>query len=531
MKEHTFQDSVREAWNDLEIPVWLASTLLHIALLFTARQVVIPPSPPPAEASLKTRLLEIPEPEVIEEPEPVVELPPVETPNETQDEILAVDVPTDPPMATEVADPIEQEIASLSPVDNPATDAISAMLEGNNAKALAVKGTGGILNGRGKGNKLGLLASQGGSKETEDAVHWGLDWLARHQFPDGHWSLDHSPLAKGPTTGVGSTRNMVAATGMAVLPFLASGYTHKEGPYRPVVTAALKYLIANQQPNGLLESPGGYSPGTLFYAHGLAAIPLCEAYALTKDPYLEAPATAAIRFLLETQNTAGGWRYSIGDGQCDTSVLGWQLMAMKSARLAGIEVPEEAFNRCKAFLESVRMGPARERFGYMAEKNRVEVHRELSTTSIGQLCLQFMGLPQGDPTLEKAVDYMLATPPNVQNRDCYYWYYATQVIHNVQGPKWDKWNREMKRVLVASQDTNQTSTDHGSWDPAQPVLDRSGKEGGRHMVTCFHVLCLEVYYRYLPIYVVENLSDPAPAKPKPPEEKEKLREREKPGAS
>jgi hypothetical protein len=51
------------------------------------------------------------------------------------------------------------------------------------------------------------------------------------------------------------------------------------------------------------------------------------------------------------------------------------------------------------------------------------------------------------------------------------------------------------------------------------------------MVTCFHVLCLEVYYRYLPIYVVENLNAPQPEKSKPPEEKEKRKEKEKPGAS
>jgi hypothetical protein len=512
MKEHTFQDSLREAWNDREIPIWLASTLLHVLLLLGARQVTLPPTPPPEEASLRTRLLEMPEPQEIIEQEEFVDLPPVEQPNDVQDELVPVDVPTDAPMATEVNDPLKQEVATLSPVDNPASDAVSAMLDGENARALAAKGTGGILNGRGKGNKLGLLASQGGSKETEDAVHWGLEWLVRHQFPEGNWSLDHVPLAKGPSTGSGRSRSMVAATGMATLPFLASGYTHKEGPYRRVVAAALKFIIENQQPSGLLQAPGD---SALFYSHGLAAIPLCEAYALTKDPYLEGPAKGAIKFLLDTQNQKGGWRYNVGDGQCDTSVIGWQLMAMKSARLAGIDVPEEAFTRCKAFLDTVRMPSAPERFGYINERGRVIVDHLPSTTSIGQLCLQFMGLPQSDPGLGKSVDFMLGNPPNLQTRDCYYWYYATQVIHNVQGPKWDQWNRVMKRILVNSQNTDTKSTDHGSWDPNQPTPDVwASSAGGRHMVTCFHILCLEVYYRYLPIYVVENLSAAEPSKRK-----------------
>lgn len=500
---HTLRDGLREAWRDREIQIWIASTFLHVLLLIAASQIAVPPPPPDTQAALETRLLKMPEPPPIEETEPI-ELPPGENPSPVQDEAIA-EIPADPPTSVEAVNPDNVDAAPLSPVDNPSSDAITAMLESDNPATLASKGLGGILNSRGKGNKLGLLAAQGGSKETEDAVRWGLEWLVRHQYPDGHWSTDHTPLAKGPTTGTGRVRSMMGATAMATLPFLAAGYTHREGPYRRVVQGSLRWMIEHQQPSGLLLASGD---GSVFYSHGLATIAMCEAYALTKDGYLQSPCKAAIKFLLDTQNQAGGWRYNIGDGQCDTSVLGWQVMALKSAVLAGIDVPPEAFEKCKGFLESVRTGPNKELFGYIVNRQNVDIPVPASTTSIGQLCMQFMGTPQNDPVIDRSVDYFLERTPNSQTRDCYYWYYATQVIHNVQGPKWDRWNRAMKRELTRSQNVNSESTDHGSWDPERPSRDRwAADAGGRHMLTCFNVLCLEVYYRYLPLYSITESAD------------------------
>ncbi len=80
-------------------------------------------------------------------------------------------------------------------------------------------------------------------------------------------------------------------------------------------------------------------------------------------------------------------------------------------------------------------------------------------------------------------------------RNCYYWYYATQVMHHLQNSDWDTWNRQMRRVLIGSQIASGCAA--GSWDPTgHPHADK----GGRLMVTSFNTLTLEVYYRYLPLY-------------------------------
>jgi hypothetical protein len=96
--------------------------------------------------------------------------------------------------------------------------------------------------------------------------------------------------------------------------------------------------------------------------------------------------------------------------------------------------------------------------------------------------------------------------PNVNARDTYYWYYATQVMHNVPGPQWDNWNREMRRVLIDTQIKDGCAA--GSWDPAAPTADKWREAGGRVMITSLSALTLEVYYRYLPLYKLDAEDNP-----------------------
>src|SRR5205823_4456771 len=75
------------------------------------------------------------------------------------------------------------------------------------------------------------------------------------------------------------------------------------------------------------------------YAHGLAAIAMCEAYGMTSDPVLRGSAQRAIDFIRAAQSDNGGWRYQPREGG-DTSVVGWQVMALKSGQMAGLIVDD-----------------------------------------------------------------------------------------------------------------------------------------------------------------------------------------------
>src|SRR5205807_6031753 len=89
------------------------------------------------------------------------------------------------------------------------------------------------------------------------------------------------------------------------------------------------------------------------YADGLASIDVCEAYGLTSDPVLKGPAQQALHFIARAQSAAGGWSYNAPCTGHDTSVGGWQLMALKSGQMAGLEVPPRTLAAAKRWLDEV----------------------------------------------------------------------------------------------------------------------------------------------------------------------------------
>ena len=160
-----------------------------------------------------------------------------------------------------------------------------------------------------------VIKELGGSEETEGAIKRSLDWISRNQEADGHWSI---------TRFGGQGGHDVAATGLATLCYLGWGATHqKDGPHRDRVTKAIHWLTAKMHPDGDLRGDGGN-----MYDHGIASIALAEAYGLTKDPALREAVEKLTGFIVRAQNPqTGGWRYQPGDAG-DTSVLGWQVMAL-----------------------------------------------------------------------------------------------------------------------------------------------------------------------------------------------------------
>jgi beta-lactamase regulating signal transducer with metallopeptidase domain len=341
-------------------------------------------------------------------------------------------------------------------------------------------------------NRKALLEIGGGSAESEAAVEKALDWLARHQNKNGSWSIhDYDRQCNDLTcTGQGAVHSDVASTAMGLLPFLGAGWTHQstEGPYAKSIDGGLKYLVGKQAANGDL-SGGPYT----MYAHGLATIALAEAYGMTNDPDLGKAVDTAVRFIEAAQHaTTGGWRYSPGQ-EGDTSVLGWQVTALASARMAGIAVKDATFDGARRFLKSVAAGDNKGRFCYTPGAGPTP-----TLTASGLLCSQHLGMQRDSPVMNDGVEFLLQNQPASDKRNLYYWHYATQVMHNLPGPQWDDWNRKIQAALIESQE--QGGCAEGSWDPQKPFPDPWGQAGGRLMATSLSCLALEVYYRYLPLY-------------------------------
>lgn len=345
-----------------------------------------------------------------------------------------------------------------------------------------------------RGNKDGMVGS-GGTKQSERAVAAALNWIARHQNRDGSWSIRYTNNCKGGfCSGPGEAFSDTGATALGLLPFLAAGQTHEsKGPYQKNIRAGVDWLLKHQKPTGDLTEGGR----TQMYAHGLAAIALCEVYGMTQDSRIRDAAQKSIQFIESGQNKEGGWRYTHGTDESDTSVFGWLIMALKSAQMAGLQVNANVLDAGKKYLDLCKSGPYRCEFSYMPGGGP-----KYSMTAVGLLTSQYLGAKRDDGVISGGVDYLMRRKPELSERDTYYWYYATQVMHNVPGPQWDAWNRQMRRLLIETQE--KTGCAAGSWNPNQPEPDRWGELGGRLMVTSLSALTLEVYYRYLPLYKLDS---------------------------
>ncbi len=344
-----------------------------------------------------------------------------------------------------------------------------------------------VLQGRAAGNRAALVLSEGGNEFSEEAVALGLKWLARHQHRDGHWSLNEFHKAgdcKGRCKDGGGDSD-TAATALALLPFLGAGQTQLEGEYTEVVDKGLRWLVDAQEPNGDLQGPG---IGRM-YAHAQAAIALCEAYAMTRDQFLRDPAQKAIDFVVEAQHSAGGWRYRPRQPG-DTSVLGWQIMALRSARMAYLEVPEKTFDMANRYLERAQTDNYGSRYGYIPGRRA-----EPAMTAEALLCRQYAGWRADEPGMVEGVDYLLReNPPDPNRPNIYYWYYGTQMMHHNGGQPWTLWNAIVRDAVISSQ--KKRGHEAGSWDPVGPHTS----SGGRLYMTAISVCILEVYYRHLPLY-------------------------------
>lgn len=355
------------------------------------------------------------------------------------------------------------------------------------------------FSGRRGAVKESLLRSEGGTPESERAVAAGLEWLSRHQFPDGRWRLDCHEMCKGEgCRPEPAMETDTAATGLALLPFLGAGHSpNQAGRYRAQVERGLEWLITHQKPNGDLHVGGEFN--SWLYSHAIGTMALCEAYGLTQAKNLREPAQRAVNFIAAAQNSSnGGWRYSPGM-LGDTSVFGWQILALRSARLAGLVVPKDSITKAKRYLDLAAADKSRTSYAYQPGMRATPV-----MTAEALLTRQYLGWPRDFPALLKGVDLVFTHLINSQERNIYYWYYATQLLHNMQGPAWKQWNTQVRDTLVAMQVTL-PGCERGSWDPLEPVPDRRAR-AGRHYLTCLSLLSLEVYYRYLPLYRQDSTS-------------------------
>ncbi|MGI9429233.1 MAG: hypothetical protein ACR2NM_11290, partial [Bythopirellula sp.] len=393
--------STRRTFKELkdQVPSWVTSLALHIAALFALGFVTLPLATPP-EISLQAAHISEDTFEMEDDLLDVELNLKQDSLDESIDEEIElepqVEVPTDTFEQQDVT-PLEMFVepfdfgATVSDLGTLATD------EGLTTSGLA---------GRSAASKSNLLRVGGGTKSSEKAVLQGLEWLARHQYPDGSWNFDHTlSECNGRCGNPGTaTKARAAATGLALMAYLGAGHTQENGRYQRMVyngISALGRLMKVTKNGGSFHEPEGN-----MYSHGIATMALCEAYAMTGDPVLREPAQAAIDFVCYAQDpTGGGWRYKPRQPG-DTSVVGWQIAALKSGYLSNLNVPPLVIKRASGFLEMVLTDDG-SRYAY----NTDFAKGHEACTAIGVLCRMYMGAKRDDYGVTAAVDTLSKRGP------------------------------------------------------------------------------------------------------------------------
>jgi hypothetical protein len=473
-----------------------------------APEVKPPEAPPkPKEAAKpKEELAQAkpPMPPPVIEPAPVEEpiQPPEETtlvaekplPRESANDAVPTDVrPVPAPQEAPVAEPVPTPSIASAPPETLPVSAPAIPRRAGDGKEMPA-----MLRSR-VSDRLKIAQRHGGTVTSEAAVNAALDWMAANQSADGRWDADAHGAGKeskimGHDRGGAGKKADTGITGLALLAFLGAGESHLEGKHRENVQHGLEFLLDSQAADGSLA--GDAELFAAMYCHGIATLALSEAYAMTGDERLKNAVTKAINYTVRSQHSAGGWRYRPGDAG-DLSQFGWQVMSLKSAEMAGLPIPTETRTRMARFLRSCSSG---EHGGLASYRPNDRTSRTMTAEAL--CCRIFLATEDSLAAQSEASKFVMEEVPSRESVNLYYWYYGTVAMFQRQGEDWNLWNVAMQRELLARQRHDGTLV--GSWDPD----NLWGNYGGRVYSTAMAALCLEVYYRYLPLYGGDDPDNP-----------------------
>lgn len=310
--------------------------------------------------------------------------------------------------------------------------------------------------------------------ELDASVARAMAHLVREQQSDGSWSG-------------GRFGKNVAITALACLALMADGNVPGRGEHGDAVERGLQFVLANCAENGLVAAEAANGP---MYGHGFATLFLGEIYGMTPgggDSALSARVhealVKAIRLIEGTQNEQGGWRYNPVPYDADISVTICQVMALRSARNAGVEVKREVIDEAVEYVRQCQNSDGG--FKYQLETGSSAWPR----SAAGVASLFYAGIYE-DQAIDRGLGYlhMVAKPGDSRASRAHYFYghyYAVQAMYLAGGEDWDSWWPAIRDELI------QTQLDDGSWE------DRTV---GSAYATAMGLIILQMPKRYLPIF-------------------------------
>jgi hypothetical protein len=332
-----------------------------------------------------------------------------------------------------------------------------------------------------------------------EAVARGLDWLQEHQHPDGYWS-EHVGYKLNTSYERLDDRPMphVGVTALALMSFLGGGHLPDRGKYGDVLHRGLDFVLSCSQDDGQVTANG-----TRMYSHAFATLFLAEVYGMVDRPDVKKVLQRSVDLIVDSQNAEGGWRYRPFARESDMSITVCQVLALRSARNVGIHVPVTTIQNAQSYVyrSAVRSNDRTYRFrghggfgddgGSFRYQNREHTRATFPLTAAGVTTLYAAG-EYDNPVIRDALDYMDRQVASFSNdwQEHYFFfyghYYAVQAYYITGDPKWTKYFRMIKSMLLELQQRD------GSW--------RCEVGPGPAFGTAVSTLILQIPLQYLPIF-------------------------------
>ncbi len=313
------------------------------------------------------------------------------------------------------------------------------------------------------------------TEQLNHTVTFGLERLAAMQSEEGSFG------------GLRYPRH-VGITAIACLAFMADGNLPGRGVYGETVQRGLEFMLANINETGLIAADTSHGP---MYGHGFATLFLGEVYGMTAGggdtrfaQELHEKLVKAVRLIVQTQNDEGGWRYYPVPHDADVSVTICQIMALRSARNAGIEVPKSTIDRA---VEYVRLCQHEGDGGWRYQLT--SGGSAWPRSAAGVASLNYAGIYE-DEAVDKGIEYLKRTAMpgrGSSNRSHYFYghYYAVQAMYLYGGTSWATWWPAIREELIGEQ------REDGAWND-----NHAGPAYGTSMA----LIILQMPKRYLPIF-------------------------------
>jgi len=311
--------------------------------------------------------------------------------------------------------------------------------------------------------------------KTESVIRGALKFLASKQLPSGAWGSSGD-----------EQKHPAAITGYVLMAFLAAGHLPGEGEWGRNVTAGMQYLLDQVQSDGII---GRRDDGQYMYGHGVAAIALAEIYGQTKSPAMRPRLERVIRVILGSQNDKGGWRYMPVADQDDISVTVLQVVALRAAKNAGLDVPQSTIDRAVQYVRSC----AHEKSGGFTYQPGGGKGPGFARTAAAIYSLQVCGR-YDDPLVRRGSEYLFSRYHDDREWYTYGNFYAAPAQYMIGGATWQKWYTMVKEELLADVVQN------GGFFYWENNPDKGRSWVGPVYCTTVYTMILAMPYHYIPLY-------------------------------